>query len=275
MLGALATQAKSAGGMIHMDPGNGIVAETIRSQIDSETRHAVDVTAADHNDVLYKVASDLDAKHLLTVSISISCFAEVIEQVGADFLTMRYGSLLCPTAEIGFSVSLQLNLDDLAAADEKKRAETIALASCLRRDIEGAPLWVCFGALLNRTPVPRPLYVVHPRPLEPLYIAPGMDRVVVIYTMSFKDPTELAIASIFLQELELVRRTEKSLSTAPLVSLSTRPPAAGAKPCGPRQAKLRAKNGRRAHLQARRHRECSHDVLSATFRVSVCSAKVP
>jgi len=83
---------------------------------------------------------------------------------------------------------------------------------------------VCFGALLNRTPVPRPLYVVHPRPLEPLYIAPGMDRVVVIYTMSFKDPTELAIASIFLQELELVRRTEKSLSTAPLVSLSTRPP---------------------------------------------------
>lgn len=159
----------------------------------------MDVTAADHNDVLYKVVSEIETKHLLTVSVSLSCFAEVIEQVGPGYLASRYGDLLMPTAERGFSFSLLIDLEALAAAPEARRDEIVRLASCMRRDIEGAPLWVCFGALLRRTPVPRPIYSVHMRPDEPTFVVPAADRVVVIFAMTFKDPTELALATIFVQ----------------------------------------------------------------------------
>lgn len=157
------------------------------------------MTAADHNDVLYKVASDMGSTHLVLVSVFVPCFAEVIEQVGPGYLASRYGELLRPTAECGFSLSLLLDLDALAAATEARRAEVITLASCVRRDIEGAALWVCFGALLHRTPVARPLFVAHVRPGEPMFVVPAADRVVVIFALAFTDPTELALASIFLQ----------------------------------------------------------------------------
>jgi hypothetical protein len=76
-----------------------------------------------------------------------------------------------------------------------------SLASCMRRDIEGAPLWVCFDALLahNEPPAPRPLYSVHARPDEPMFVVPSVDRVVVVYALNFADRTELALAGIFVQ----------------------------------------------------------------------------
>jgi hypothetical protein len=40
--------------------------------------------------------------------VCVCMYEQVIEQVGRDFLTTRYGSLLRPTAEPGFSLSLQV-----------------------------------------------------------------------------------------------------------------------------------------------------------------------
>lgn len=69
----------------------------------SETRYAVDVTAADHNDVMYKVVSELESKHLITVSVFVPAFAEVLEQVTARARTNTHGarasSVLCSSAE--------------------------------------------------------------------------------------------------------------------------------------------------------------------------------
>lgn len=204
----------------------------------------MDVTAADHNDVLYKVVSEIETKHLLTVSVSLSCFAEVIEQVGPGYLASRYSDLLRPTTERGFSFSLLIDLEALAAAPEARRDEVVRLASCMRRDIEGAPLWVCFGALLRRTPVPRPIYSVHMRPDEPTFVVPAADRVVVIFAMTFQDPTELALATIFVQ----ARRVIAPPCRAPRGCFSRPSP-----PRRPRGGSPRGARPLRPHARASRH----------------------
>mmetsp|Transcript_78 Transcript_78/g.310 ORF Transcript_78/g.310 Transcript_78/m.310 type:complete len:312 (-) Transcript_78:242-1177(-) len=210
--------------MIHIEPGHRIVAEAIKDVLASETKYAIDVSAADHNDVMYKLFSDPDAPHVLTVSVRVSCFEQVAEQVGMEWFRQRYGQMLLDRPEEGFSLSLELDLEALAGSSEAQRDDVVNLVSCLRRDIEGAPLWVCFSALLYSRPVPRPFYATNPRPREAMYVVPAADRIVVVFVLAFDDSTEQSLASTFLQEIEVVRRNEKSLATAPIVSFNARPP---------------------------------------------------
>ena len=47
----------------------------------------------------------------------------------------------------------------------------------MKRDVLGAPLWVCFGALSQGLQPPRTHYVVNYRPEEAMYIIPQGDLV--------------------------------------------------------------------------------------------------
>jgi hypothetical protein len=77
--------------------------------------------------------------------------------------------------------------------------ELVTKLSTFKRDVVGAPLWVCFKALLAGSPPPRSHYVVPYRPSENMYIVPSDDTVVVVHAISFENHVEQAIARVFLQ----------------------------------------------------------------------------
>ena len=59
-----------------------------------------------------------------------------------------------------------------------------------------------------------------PRPTESLYLIPSNDRVVVTFVLNFPDPTDTAIARVFLQEFSEAQRTVRR---APPVSFTRGP----------------------------------------------------
>ena len=80
----------------------------------------------------------------------------------------------------------------------------------MKRDVLGAPLWVCFKALLEGSLPPRQHYVVHYRPEETMFIIPANDLVVVVFSMCFDNPVEQAIVRTFLQARPLTRAPLRS-----------------------------------------------------------------
>lgn len=84
----------------------------------------------------------------------------------------------------------------------------------MKRDVVGAPLWVCFKALLAGGKPPRSHYVMPYRPKENMYVVPSDDLVVVVYSVHFENRVEQAIAKVFLQEIVLSRRQSRERTHA-------------------------------------------------------------
>ena len=96
--------------------------------------------------------------------------------------------------------------------------------STMKRDVVGAPLWVCFKALLAGSKPPRTHYVVPYRPRECMYVVPSDDLVVVVFSVHFDNHVEQAIAKVFCQEIVISRRQSRDLMTSPSVTFSMEPP---------------------------------------------------
>lgn len=107
-----------------------------------------------------------------------------------------------------------MNLDALPA-DTAAKDELVSRLSTMKRDVVGAPLWVCFRALLAGTKPPKTHYVVPFRPKEHMYVVPSDDLVVVVFAIHFENHVEQAIAKVFLQEIVISRRQSRDLMTAP------------------------------------------------------------
>jgi len=94
----------------------------------------------------------------------------------------------------------------------------------MKRDVVGAPFYVCLSALRDGSRAPRAHYVLNYRPNECMYVVPSNDLVVVVYSICFDDPIERAIAKVFLQEIEISRKQSRDLATAPSVTYTQDPP---------------------------------------------------
>jgi len=210
--------------MIHLEPGHRIVAETLAARFHAppDKREAVDVTCSDFG-CQYYVCVAQEEKHILRVSLWLRCFEEIRDMVGANYFQEMYAGMLEPTPRQNFKLTLAVNLDALPADAEGKDALVRKLSS-LKRDVMGAPLWICFKALLEGGRPPRPHYVIHFRPEETMWVIPANDLVVVVFSIAFENQVEAAIAKVFLQEIEISRRQSRDLATAPNVTYTQDPP---------------------------------------------------
>ena len=225
--------------MIHLEPGHRIVAETIAARIHSpaEKREAVDVRCSDFG-AQYYVSVSPEQKNIMRVSLWLHCYDEVKDLVGERFFQEMYPGLEAP--QQGYSLTLAVDLDMLppdtaargvhgpppapplaraphsggaasrgvAVADPTSPPAADAIVrklASMKRDVLGAPLWVCFKALLEGSHPPRQHYVVHYRPEETMYIIPAKDLVVVVFSLCFENQVEQAIARVFLQARPLSR----------------------------------------------------------------------
>lgn len=188
--------------MLFVEGANRIVAQAVREHLLPGRSHesaSVDIVAADHHGVLYHVSSDASMAHVLLVSVRVHCFEEVLEQVGRTYLDGRMRGLTTQPAEEGYSMTARVDAGTLAGASQEEKEAVIETLSRMHLDVESAPLRVCVEALRDGRPVPRPHYCVHTHAQEAAYVVPVDDRVVVVLSLAFGDPTDHALATVFLQ----------------------------------------------------------------------------
>ncbi|THD22565.1 Arp2/3 complex 34 kDa subunit [Fasciola hepatica] len=162
-----------------------------------------DYVLADFDGVLYRLHTVHNDKSKILISISLNFYRE-LQEYGADELLRReYGEHLCEKPENGASVSLIYDLEAIPT-DYGALARQIAL---LKRN--------CFAAVFERffefhvsgeEAAGSKRAVIHYRADETLYVQALADRVTVIFSTVFKDPDDVVIGKVFLQELTEVRR---------------------------------------------------------------------
>jgi len=131
-----------------------------------------------------------------------------------DVMQKNYGSLLIGT-EQGYDVTLEIDLAK-PPQDKAKLARSVAL---LKRNALAAPFYKTFSDIEAKKP--GSLVEIRYRDEEAIFIKPESDRCIVIFDVLFRDPDDVVMAKVFLQEYQDARRT---MSNAPSVLFSQKEP---------------------------------------------------
>jgi len=205
--------------MILLEYHNKIIEDTLLEKFagakDNEGKfESVEMVLADFDGVTFHLFTDANQKNLLNVSISIKCWPE-LKNYGVDALLKSiYGPLVVAT-ESGYNATLQVDLAK-APSDVAKVAHDVAL---LKRHALAAPFYKVFTDIEQKKP--GNLIELRYRDDEAIFIKPETDRVIVIFSIRFKDADDVVFAKIFLQEFADARKT---MSNAPSVTYSQKEP---------------------------------------------------
>jgi actin related protein 2/3 complex subunit 2 len=139
-----------------------------------------------------------------------------ISSFGAqDVINRLYTGLEVTPAE-GYNLAIQFNCDALT-----NPTTFLNDISDIKKNVFGGPLDRAFTALLAKTSQNLPLFAIEYRVNEMIYVCPSAAKIVVIFLVDFDDPTDKALAKVFLQEFV---ETQRTVRNAPSVSYSTKDP---------------------------------------------------
>jgi len=203
--------------MILLEYHNKIIYDTLveRFQAVKEgTLDSIEAIIADFDAVTFHLHTDANSKNLLTISMSIKCYPELRKHGADDLMKLHYGACL-QTPESGYDVSILVDLSK-PPADIPAFAQDVAL---IKRHALGAPFYKVFNDIEQKKP--GSLIEIRYRDDEAFYIKPESDRAIVIFEMAFRDPDDVVLAKVFLQEYQDARRT---MSNAPSVTYSQKEP---------------------------------------------------
>lgn len=131
---------------------------------------------------------------------------------GSEDLKRIYGPFVSQP-ESGYDVTLRLDLDNLPAEKEKLPAKF----SLFKRHLFAAPFKRVFQSVVKGGG--NQIVQLNFHDDEMIWIKPEGDRVIVIFSVSFKDPDDQVFAKVFLQEFADARR---NMSNAPTVTYTQR-----------------------------------------------------
>ncbi|CAJ0959528.1 unnamed protein product, partial [Mesorhabditis belari] len=201
--------------MILLEQNNQIISEILEQKFSNVKEGGqpdkVNVNFCDFDGVYYLLSNPNGDKSKIRLSIALKFFKE-LQQHGADTLLQReYGSLLV-TPEPQFNVTLEFDLN----AIPNDYSEILRKASMLKRN--------CFASVFEKYfefqeagQEGQKRAVINYREDETMYIEAKPDRVTVIFSTLFKDPDDVIIGKVFLQEF---REGRKASQTAPSVLYS-------------------------------------------------------
>eukprot|EP00163_Fabomonas_tropica_P005764 TRINITY_DN15400_c0_g1_i1.p1 TRINITY_DN15400_c0_g1~~TRINITY_DN15400_c0_g1_i1.p1 ORF type:complete len:300 (+),score=99.13 TRINITY_DN15400_c0_g1_i1:1964-2863(+) len=201
--------------MILLETHNPIIENALNSRIATKgnsKQEPIDITAADFDGVQYHVTSSPDQPNIVQVSVRMECLSELKKHGAEAVIQESYGRLVAAT-ENGFDLTLSVNVDDLPSDTERLVRDIASVKTTLL----GAALGVAFDAVDKGQELAQ--FSINYRPGEALYVIPRKDSVIVIFAIQFRDPTDIAIAKVFLQEFSEARR-QGGLGQAPPVSYS-------------------------------------------------------
>jgi len=188
---------------------------------------------ADFDGVTFSLATDPNARNIIFVSMSMKGFAE-LKKAGVDGVLKKvYGNnLVAPQS--GYDCCVQVDCSS-KQADVAKFVREVAL---LKRHALAAPFYQVFADVEAKKPPSANLIEIRYRDDEAIYIKQETDRVIVIFTIMFKDQDDIVFAKVFLQEYQDARKT---MSNAPSVLFSQKEPPLELK--GVRNLKVQAGQG--------------------------------
>ena len=117
--------------------------------------------------------------------------------------------------DAGYDIAIEFDCDNLANPEE-----TLSQLSQIKRHVLGGPLHKAFATLASKG-TPAEAVAINYRKNEMMYVCPSSSKVVVVFLVDFADPTDQAIARVFLKEFEEAQRTVR---TAPPVAFTREPP---------------------------------------------------
>lgn len=206
-------------GMILLENGSKILAETLRSFFNSEeeTKKEMNVSLCDFDGATYKVVYSADTPNDLFVSMYLPCYKQLLEGGIEPNVRSLYPEMTEPLENADITLKLDPNT--------KAKDELIERVSLIKSNVVGAIFDIHFTGLLNDS-VPQKPFKFDMRPDTTIYIVPSKDRVVVIFSLDFKENTDRVVAKVFMQEFADARR-QQGLGGSPPVQWSappTKPP---------------------------------------------------
>lgn len=195
--------------MILLETGSRVLEEVIKQRIASEKREAVDITLADFDGVSYHVTTNPSQRNIVTVSLSWGCISTDMRQFDIPGKIRAIYGPLFTSPESGYDISLQFDLDNL-----QDKAGLPGKVALLKRNVMSVPFLHVFDALKGGG---SPIVTINYRTNEAIYIKTDQDRVVVVFSINFKDKDDVVVGKVFLQEMEQARKT---ISNAPSVAFS-------------------------------------------------------
>lgn len=204
--------------MVFLESQNRIIQEILTQKIgakSSRPAEPMELRVCDFDDVQCSLSI---VENKLEFSMSYRPYQE-LEKFGArQMLEEKYPLADIVPAKNSYDLTLEFNLASIAP---NAASEIILELANMKRNLLGAPLSQCFVAMANGTSANLSPIQVKYRQNEALYIQPKEDRIVVVYSISFEDKTDQAIARVFLQEFA---ETGRQVNNAPPTSFSKDPP---------------------------------------------------
>jgi len=203
--------------MILLDTYNKIIEDTILEKYNTPEGkfESVEIVLADFDGVTFHVFTNPNAKNILNVSLSMKCYGELRKHGADDVMQKQYGAYLT-SPEVGYDVTLQLDLAQ-PPADKAAVARNFAL---LKRNALAAPFYKVFADIEQKKPA-GPLIEIAYRDEEAFYIKAESDRVIVVFSVQFRDQDDVVFAKVFLQEFQDARKT---MNGVPSVAYSQKEP---------------------------------------------------
>jgi len=206
--------------MILLEQNNRIISELLELKFSTAKAsgkfETVNVNFADFDGVVYHISNPDNERSKLMLSISLKFYKELQQHGTDDLLKREYGKYLAEKPESGFNVSL---IYDLSALPDD--FQTLVLqASFLKRNCFASVFEKYFHFQENGQEGEKRA-VIHYREDETMFIEAKADRVTVIFSTLFKDPDDVIIGKLFLQEF---REGRKASQTAPQVLYSVGEP---------------------------------------------------
>ena len=200
--------------MIILETQNRIIKDTLINAWNSreDKIESIELQFADFDGVVFHLSNPTN-KSTILLSIRMKGFHQL--DGCKELLEKEYSGYIC-NPENGFDFSLEydlLKIDDIGPVAEK--------ASSLRRNCFAAPFYIAFDQQEKGTS--SKLLKIDYRDEESIFIQAHADRVTVIFSVLFRDESDIILSKIFLQEFVDARR-QPSLQITPQVLFSKEPP---------------------------------------------------
>jgi len=207
--------------MILLDFHNKIIEDAILERYNNPPGpdgkwESLETVLADFDGVTFHLFTpDKDHQNLLSISVSIKCWGELKKFGVDDIMKREYGQYIVGT-ETGYDFTLQIDLAQ-PPQDKAKFAHNIAL---IKRHALAAPFYKVFNDIEQKKAA-GPIVELRYRDEEAFFLKTESDRLIVIFSIQFKDADDVVFAKVFLQEFQDARRT---MSNAPSVTYSQKEP---------------------------------------------------
>lgn len=213
---------------MHLSTSNRILEETLRNLFfcASDKRKGFignlqSKSFNDFDDVTYKISTSNDHTLLDHVLISFAHpqYEKLMEYGGMETVNSLFGPYIS-TPEDRFNLTLRLDLNAIPTGDEEKEILLTKIAE-MKRSICGAPLELAFSCSAQKSLLPAPI-ILNSGGGDLMFVNPRPDSTLVVFTVSYSDKTDEAIAEVFFREFLEAKR---SVGNGPSIFFNTEPPA--------------------------------------------------